>query len=154
MYSLQKFGTRSIHHSPRWQDHLRQYIYFTHRFNISLAPTDGQSRKITQVVLIPTQWCLVPLMLPHFFSPHVWSRWSLDSILTSMNTSEASSTTKESHMHTADSLGQMSMCSVVWVQCHRVLHPSNMLHPASNDINTNLALGLVVKQINPCNYQL
>lgn len=34
MYLLQKFGTLSIHHSPQWQDHLIQYIYFTHRCNI------------------------------------------------------------------------------------------------------------------------
>lgn len=90
MYLLQKFGTLSIHHSPQWQDHLIQYIYFTHRCNIvHWPPTDGQSRKITQVVLIPTQWCLVPSMLLHFFPPHlkqvvIWQyyhkyarRWSI-----------------------------------------------------------------------------
>lgn len=144
MYSLQKFGTQSNHQSPRWQDHLIQYIYFTHRFNI--VPTDGQSRKITQFVMIPTQWCLVPLMLPHLFPPHL--KQVVICVFSSMHTGEASSTTTENHMHTADSLGQMSICSAFWVQRHRLSYSNNRLHPASNDIITKTALGLVLKQIN------
>lgn len=45
-------------------------------------------------------------MLPHNFSPTFEAGGHL-TILTSMHTGEASSTTNESHMHTTDGLGQI-----------------------------------------------
>lgn len=77
--------------------------------------------------------------------------WEFDSILTSMHTSEAFSTTKKNHMHTEDIAREGSklvaqLFGLILVCFKRVLFPKNVLPKASFNILLQTLLWASIKK--------